>query len=810
MPLKAVFGTLLWPTTRLMRSVVLFAGLCLLLFASFLILDRLYPFQFPDQDRQFATVVTDRHGVPLRAFADPDGVWRYSASLDEVSPLYIEALLAYEDRWFWQHPGVNPFALLRAMHQRLGEGRWTSGGSTLTMQVARQFHPHSKSLRGKLHQIFRALQLEWHRDKAEILTYYLNHAPFGGTIEGVQAASWGYLGKPASDLTHADAALLAVLPQSPSRLRPDLHPQRAEAARDKVLRRLRDQGVWSASTVADAQLETVISHALIQPMDAPLLARHLLQQLMTDNQPPALIRTTLDRDLQQQVQRLAADTIAALPEGSNAAVMIVDNDSAEVRAWLGTAAFADARRAGHVDMSRAVRSPGSTLKPFLYAMALDDGLIHSKSLLIDAPRRHGAYRPGNFNGGFSGPVSVTSALQRSLNTPVIDLFEQVGPARFDARLRSAGIALQYPGEQPSLAIILGGAGVSLEALVGGYRALATDGQVRPLVVTQQTNPDPQSTYLVSPGGAWIVNDILRQQPIDDLMTRAQRLSSRVQLGQWQQPLAWKTGTSYGHRDSWAIGSNDQWTLGIWVGRPDGTPMPGHYGANTAAPLMQQIAAILPGSTQPPRQAPASVSLRTICWPLGLAEELTDPAHCHDRHEAWVINRTTPATLRPAGPDQGMPNPYPFQRSSDRQQMVDAGCEVIDQHSDSVALWPLAVEPWLPRRLRRDSLLPPMDGRCRSHQPVVAHSLSIANLDDETIITVLDGQLPTVSIETSGGYGQVQWYLNGEPARSKHDVQTGQHRLQLSRWGVNEIAAVDAQGHTDRVEIVVRVRGLTGG
>ena len=333
--------------------------------------DRIWPLPLPQDDQ--ARVVLAEDGTPLWRFADANGVWRYPVQPSEVSPLYLDALLTYEDRWFYQHPGVNPLALGRAAWQNLTGGRVLSGGSTLSMQVARLLDPHERTLPGKLRQLWRTAQLEWHLSKDQILTLYLNRAPFGGTLQGVAAASWAYLGKSPLQLTHSEAALLAVLPQAPSRLRPDRHPGRAQVARDKVLRRLAEYRVWPQSAVNEALEEPLLLAPRLEPSLAPLLARRL-------NRPnsPALIRTTIDANLQRRLEDLLLGWRARLPEHTSAAIVVVETESMAVRAYLGSVDINDARRFGHVDMITAMRSPGSTLKPFLYGMTMDAGLIHSE------------------------------------------------------------------------------------------------------------------------------------------------------------------------------------------------------------------------------------------------------------------------------------------------------------------------------------------------------------------------------------------------------------------------------------------------
>ncbi|MEW5725892.1 MAG: penicillin-binding protein 1C, partial [Thermodesulfobacteriota bacterium] len=491
--------------------LTLFGAALLAPLALFLGLDALFPPDLPGRGKGFAVAVAAEDGRPLRSFPDQGGVWRYPVRPADVSPLYLEALVNYEDRWFRIHPGVNPWALGRALAAYLGNGRVVMGGSTLTMQVARILHPHARTVPGKLYQVFRALQLELYLSKDEILTLYLNYAPFGGPLEGVEAASYAYLGKSSRDLSHAEAALLAVLPQAPSRLRPDRHPARAARARDKVLDRMARFGVWDRRVVEDAKIEKVAARFEPRPLAAPLLAWRLKARAG----PFAPVRTFIDPTLQANIADLVKSFAAQTPPRTSAAVLVVENKTLAVRAYIGSADFLDQDRFGHVDMIRACRSPGSTLKPFLYGFALEEGLIHSESLLVDAPFSFKGYRPGNFQEGFSGPVSAAEALRRSLNIPAVDLLDRLDPKYFDARLRQGGLHLQYPPQGgPNLAMILGGVGASLEDLVSAYTALARDGLAgRP----RYTKDEPRrERRMLSPGAAYIIRRILQDQGRPDL------------------------------------------------------------------------------------------------------------------------------------------------------------------------------------------------------------------------------------------------------------------------------------------------------
>ncbi|WP_339461793.1 peptidoglycan glycosyltransferase PbpC [Pseudomonas sp. EA_105y_Pfl2_R69] len=746
--------------------------------------DRLFPLPLPEDD--LARVVLAEDGTPLWRFADHDGVWRYPVSPAEVSPYYLEALLTYEDRWFYRHPGVNPLALGRAAWQNLRSGRVLSGGSTLSMQVARLLDPHARSYAGKLKQLWRTAQLEWHLSKDEILTLYLNRAPFGGTLQGVAAASWAYLGKSPRQLTRAEAALLVVLPQAPSRLRPDRHPERAQAARDKVLKRLSGFEVWPQGAIKDALEEPVLLAPRQEPRLAPLLAR----RLNTAGSPP-LIRTTLDAALQRRLEDLLLGWRARLPERTSAAILVVEQPSMAVRAYLGSVDLGDARRFGHVDMINAVRSPGSTLKPFLYGMALDEGLIHSESLLQDVPRRYGDYRPGNFAAGFSGAVSASEALASSLNLPAVQLLEAYGPKRFAGELRSAGVPLLLPPlAEPNLALILGGAGSRLEELVSGYSAFARGGKAARLRF--QPQDELLERRLLSPGAAWIVRRILSGQARPDRDPRAQLV---------QRPsLAWKTGTSYGFRDAWAIGVAPRHVIGVWIGRPDGTPVPGQFGLASAAPLLLQVHDLLVNRDSqrgiaPAQEAqPATVGVAAICWPLGQALPRSDP-NCRRQRFAWTLAGTVPPTLQ--AQDQPLGLGLQEQLWLNPQGLrVDAACPGATRHG--LALWPAPLEPWLPRRERRSARLPAVDPACPPQSAPAVAPLSIVGVREGDRLRRPAGTAEPLRLRLTalGGSGRHWWFVDGRPvAQSLAGAAINQR---FSRPGDYQLSVLDESGQTARL------------
>lgn len=736
------------------------------LFLLLIVLDSAFP--PPPLDPAYARVVLDIKGRPLRAFADTSGVWRYPVTLEQVSPRYIEALLGYEDRYFWRHPGVNPLAMARGVWQWLRHGRAVSGGSTLTMQVARLIEPYHRSVPGKLRQMARALQLEWHYDKRTLLTVYLNRAPFGGNLEGVQAASFAYLGKSAAKLSHAEAALLAVLPQAPSRYRPDRHPQRARAARDKVMQRLVKQGTWSESIWTEGRIEPVLARGHFTPMEAPLFAR-----LAASSQPGALVHTTIDGDLQRWLEARVESYIRRFPEQTSAALLLVDNQTMAVRAYVGSAEYGNLKRHGYLDMVQAIRSPGSTLKPFIYGLALDAGLVHSASLLSDAPRLGSDYRPANFTGAFQGPVSLTQALQQSLNVPAVQVLEALGPDTLVNRLDNAGVRLAL-SDKPNLAIALGAAGIRLEQLVALYSGLTRQGQVAMPVwlAGQQAISRP----LLSPGAAWIVWQILSAQGRAD-QPFASEATGRVNR------LAWKTGTSYGYRDSWALGVSGRWTLGVWLGRPDGTPLPGFYGQSAALPLLLSVYSRL-GDNSPLPAQPNSVSEADICWPLGRRASGTLSEACLQHQSAWLLEERDPPTL---------PDPMDWPSPLRQVALTAEGKPTLARCGDAKgsvwrALWPLALEPWRDPGERRGALLA---SRCggSARELALQAPIRIVALGEGNLIR---SQRYRLQPRVLGGVGKPYWFLNGQRLRWDGDQV-------LSEAGRYQLVVVDEAGNSDRIE-----------
>ncbi|MCO5734502.1 penicillin-binding protein 1C [Rhizobium sp. SSA_523] len=532
-------------------------------------LDRAFP---PPLTRatQVSAEVFASDGALLRAFATKDGFWRLKTSAADVDPRFLKMLVAYEDQRFYAHSGVDPYAVARAAYQFLTQGRIVSGASTLTMQVARLMEPRdNRSLPAKLAQMLRALQIERRLSKAEILDLYLTLAPYGGNLEGARAASLAYFGKEPKRLSVAEAALLVALPQSPEARRPDRFADRARAARQRVLSREAVVEEVGADEVARASVHEVPRERRQLPALAAHLAEAALRKAPVENRHA----TTLRKSIQEGLEAAAASAVANLPPRTSVAMIMADSTSGDIVGSVGSADYFDASRSGWIDMTRMPRSPGSTLKPFIYGLAFEDGLVAQETIIEDRPSDFFGYRPRNFDMSYQGDVSVRQALQLSLNVPAVRLLDGVGPAKLMVRFRNAGVRPLLPaGEAPGLAIGLGGVGLTLKDLVQLYAGLANQGWPVRLGDGVHEAPSREPAQpLLDPVAVWTVTDVLA----DVLPPQGAR-----QLG-----IAYKTGTSYGYRDAWSVGYDGRYVLGVWIGRPDNGAVPGITGYGTAAPLL---------------------------------------------------------------------------------------------------------------------------------------------------------------------------------------------------------------------------------
>nr|WP_243636079.1 penicillin-binding protein 1C [Hymenobacter edaphi] len=669
------------------------SGLLLLLLAG---LDRLFPLPPPPPA---SPVVLAADGSVLHAYLSPDQKWRLPTGLPDISPTLRRALVAKEDRWFYWHPGINPVALLQAAGRNaLGRGRRT-GASTITMQVARLLEPKERTVGGKLQEMLRALQLEAHYSKAEILQLYLNLVPYGSNVEGVKSAALLYYGQPPHYLSLAQTVTLTIVPNNPTGLAPGRHNAALLTARNRWLRRLGSEGVFPQKDIDNALQEPLLARRRPAPRLAPHFARRLVQDYYAhrprQNSPSLLeqgagVQSTLVRPAQAKAEDLTRQYVRRLaPLGiSQAAVLVVDNRTHAVQAYVGSADFLDGAHQGQVDGIRAVRSPGSTLKPFLYAVALDRGLVTPKRVLPDVPTNFGGFRPENFDKHCQGEVTLERALAYSLNIPAVHVLQQVGVGDFTGQLRRAGfrtVARQAP--QLGLSTILGGCGTTLEELVGLYSALANGGLYAPLRWTQPSSKSPNEPHALAanakPNNEPPASRAARRERSSpaSLLTSGSpeemldahfplRRGGRPRRGPVRRPergaaaetrlvsesaaylvtdilsqlvrpdlpvghenalrlphIAWKTGTSYGRRDAWSIGYNRHYTIGVWVGNFTGQGAPALTGTDVATPLLFDLFNALTYNDGAEWYAPpAGLDFRLVCPVTGQVPG----EHCPDQ------------------------------------------------------------------------------------------------------------------------------------------------------------------------------------
>ncbi|MBX3103271.1 MAG: penicillin-binding protein 1C, partial [Bacteroidetes bacterium] len=629
-----------WLSLRILRYRVI--RVCGQIFVSLLLLFALWDALCPVEVRvSYSRALYARDGTLMAAFLSADDKWRLHLPLSEMSPTLLEVVLDKEDRAFYWHWGINPLAAGRALWQNLSGGRRVSGASTITMQCARMLYPKPRTWRSKLLEALHALQLEWRLSKDEILALYLNHVPYGGNVEGVGAASLRWWGKPPAALSLAQCATLAMAPNSPNRLALRPGNTRLMEARNQWLHQLGRRGRFPDQWLAAALDEPLGIRYHPMPASAPHLALRLHSQRGTDTWN---IHTALDFPTQLQTAQLVRQYAARLRlHGiTQAAVLVVDNRTREVRAYAGSADFTERVHQGEVDGVVAIRSPGSTLKPFAYALAMDEGHITPKTCIADVETRLGAYRPENYDQRFHGNVTVEYALAQSLNIPAVKITQQLTPERLVQALAGAGFR-QVARDAPKLGIsvILGGCGATLEELVTLYASLANEGVWSPLVyVRGQASAAASPHRILSREASYLTLRILTQLVRPDLPASWQNTSRLPRI-------AWKTGTSYGRRDAWAIGVSGRYTIGVWVGNFDGTGNPALNGADMATPLLFELfSSLSPGERLDWLERPLTLATRPVCARTGLPPGPGCPSRMADDYIPGV-SMAAPCTCRKA-------------------------------------------------------------------------------------------------------------------------------------------------------------------
>ncbi len=751
--------------------------------AAFQVLDARYPFPEAALHPPGATLVTDASGEELRWFLATDDHWRFPVELDQVSPVFLKALVASEDAWFGIHPGVDPVAVVRALMDNLRAGHVVSGASTIPMQIARLAEPRPRTLKTKVIEAFRALQLCTHHSRDELLEYYVNLTPYGGNIVGVGAAARFYFGKPPAKLSLAEAALLTALPRAPGAWHPVLHPQAALQARNLVLTQLAERGVFEQSEV-DQALARPLPTALARP---PLTAPHLCRYVLERQGRQPVIRTSLDARLQRLAERILAGRAKWLHDQGieNGAVVVLDSQTRHVLAMAGSTDFLDDAHHGQINGALIARSPGSTLKPFLYALAMDQGLLMPQSLVLDVPTDYAGYAPKNYDGSFSGLVTVEHALSRSLNVPAVRTLASVGLDKFHTLLRQGGLAtVDRPASHYGLPLALGACEVRLLDLANLYADLASGGTHRAWRVT--AGPAMPGFRLLSPEAAWLVTNILAQVTRPD-MPQTWQLTSDAPT------VAWKTGTSFGHRDAWAVGFSNRLTIGVWVGNLDGTPRKGISGASHAGPLLFELFRALEGNAaqlpEPPRQL--DLAEVTVCAPTRM---LPSP-FCPETMSMTVI----PGVTR-LEPDHWTKRLFVDQDTGLR---LSGECLARHPHQARVLVeYPVELTAWLASMGAETPGPPPLHPDCAGVPEGAPRILSPLAETPYLLRPGAPAEFQRIPLKAASapGVGRLTWYADGLVAAQGGpgeplflDAEPGEHRL----------VVVDDQGRMDAVTIQVR-------
>ncbi len=573
-------------------------------------------------DIEYAPIIRYADESPMYMFLTEDEQWRMKADLSEISPDLKKAIIAKEDKYFYYHFGVNPIAVARAFWNNTIQRKRTSGASTITMQVARMLQPKKRNYFNKISEMFRAVQLEVHYSKEEILQMYLNLIPFGSNIQGVKAASILYLNKYPEQLSLAEITALSIIPNRPNTLVIGKDNEKVIQERNKWLKRFAKEKLFSESIINDALEEPLNAYRHEVPREAPQLAWNIRKAYPGKHD----ITTTLQNTLQQKAQTIVYNYVQPLKQYkiNNAAVIVIDNKSKEVKAYIGSSDFFDTKNHGQVDGVQAMRSPGSALKPYLYALAMDKGMITPKTIIADVPIDINGYRPENYDLQFRGNISAENALKNSLNIPAVKLLNQYGVQNYVQKMQAAGFYSFHKEKQKvGLSLILGGCVVRLSELSNLYAAFANEGKFNNLIYSKEQTKQQDSIQIISKSAAWMLTNMLKELHRPDLPNN---YVNAVNIPQ----IAWKTGTSYGRKDAWSVGYNEHFTIGVWVGNFNGAGAPEINGAGIATPLLFQLFNTIDSINAPfEPKMPQELDFRNVCVETGFPindfckEQITD-------------------------------------------------------------------------------------------------------------------------------------------------------------------------------------------
>lgn len=771
-------------------------------FLLFLITNWCFPLPVEKLQPSPSTVILDRNGEWLRAFTSPDEMWRFpETSLDEISPLFQSAMLTYEDKYFYHHWGVNPVSLFNATIDNIRSGKVVRGGSTITMQLARLMEPKDRTIPNKIIEMFRALQLELTFTKTEILTHYFNMLPYGGNIVGSGAAARLYFNKPQSALSLGEAALLAAIPNSPEYLRPDRYPDSARKAREKVLYRMVDAGKISKQRLQEALKESIPKTRYTLPFKAPHLSRLLVKEqpsLASISAKDYKIPTTVDRHYQDTAERILRESLRPLQmQGiSTGAVVVMDTQSRQVLAMVGSHDFFDKSAQGQVNGTLAVRSPGSTLKPFVYALAIDRGTITPKTILYDVPVDYVGYSPVNFDGKFTGYLTAEEALARSLNVPAVNLYAQMGQSQLYGFLKQAGITTFSDQEDYGLSLILGGCGVTLLELTNLYAGLANMGEFAPYQLVRNVDVENNAkkkkgtsfstaTRLLRPETSWIITEMLTT------LVRPDYPESFEQTGTMPK-VAWKTGTSYGHRDAWSIGYSPELTIGVWVGNFNGTGSPLLSGSQAAAPILFNLFTTLSGEkTVHWYSRPTQLKTRLVCALTGLPVSKHCPTSTIDFYIPGVSS-VGECHIHKS-----------IQIDTVTGERLCSACRTGKEfRTETIAIFPAEVATWLNGNGFGISTLPKHNEDCTrllaGTRPVILSPARDAVYHIRPNIPITHQKI-RLAASVSGDTQDIYWFLNGDLIFSGQAVEPS---FLTPIAGKHELTCIDGAGRSTTLSLTI--------
>jgi penicillin-binding protein 1C len=749
-------------------------------FLLFLLLNLIFPLRVKPE---YSTLITDKNGEVINAFLTRDQKWRMKTELDEISPQLRKTIIAKEDKYFYVHPGVNPVAVLRAAFKNLVRMKRTSGASTITMQVARALEPRKRNIGSKLVEMFRAFQLEWKYSKNEILQLYLNLVPYGGNIEGVKAASLLYFNKNPDHLSLAEITALSIIPNRPSSLLVGKNNDLIILERNRWLKKFAADKVFTGKEIEDALAEPLTATRNTVPHFAPHLSLKLAKQ------GGHLYKTHLDLNTQLKTEKLVEDYVRSqrLRNINNAAVVIIDNKTHKVISYVGSAGFADTTDGGQVNGAAAIRQPGSTLKPLLYALCIDEGLMTPKMVINDVAVSYEGYAPENYDQKFNGYVTMEYALEHSLNIPAVKGLRLLGKDKLVQKLSSCNFKqIQKDRNKLGLSMILGGCGTTLEELTGLFSSFANDGVYVSPSFSEKDSLQKKVT-LVSPEANFMINEILSKVNRPDFPLNWQATERMPKI-------AWKTGTSYGRRDAWSIGYNKNYTVGVWAGNFSGIGVPDLSGATTATPLLFKIFNTIDyDSDKEWFSQPEGCETRIVCSETGLL-----PAgHCTNKVLDYFIPLISSTVT--------CNNMQEILLSADEKISYCKNCAPAAGYKKKLfKITGQEMQAWFEENKIAYTKIPPHNPTCETIFKGNAPGITSPTNGSEYFISKKNKEPLQLTCKTATDVSRVYWYINNKFYKS---CAPGEKQFFVPDEGPVKISCTDDKGRNRDIKIMVKYVNL---